>query len=177
MSGAHSSACRFDPAPPLSRGSSDSPSGCEERQDRFVGQCIRRASKHHLGGISKRWMKGVWLGVLACGVLVVGVGPAVSSALAASTPTVDLGQASTYAVLSGASVGNTVSAPGAAYTTLRGDLGVMAAGAQPTGFPPGVVTGTTRVGTTVTQAYADLGTAYDGVAARTAGTAPSSPER
>ena len=39
---------------------------------------------------------------------------------------VDLGQASTYAVLSGASVGNTVSAPGAPHTTLRGDLGVKA---------------------------------------------------
>ncbi len=74
-----------------------------------------------------------------------GFGPAVPSALAASTTTVDLGQASTYAVLSGASVGNTVNAPGAPLTTLRGDLGV-AANAQPTGFPPGVVTGTTRVG-------------------------------
>ena len=58
---------------------------------------------------------------------------------------VDLGQASTYAVLSGASVGNTVNAVGAPHTTLRGDLGVKA-DAQPTGFPPGVVTGATRVG-------------------------------
>jgi hypothetical protein len=61
---------------------------------------------------------------------------------------VDLGQASTYAVLSGASVGNTVTAAGAPFTTLRGDLGVNST-AQPTGFPPGVVTGTIRVGATV----------------------------
>jgi hypothetical protein len=72
-------------------------------------------------------------------------------------------------VLSGASVANTVSAAGAPFTTLRGDLGVMA-NAQPTGFPPGVVTGTIQVGTTVTQAYADLGIAYNEVAARTGGT-------
>jgi hypothetical protein len=81
---------------------------------------------------------------------------------------VDLGQASTYAVLSGASVANTVSAPGAPHTTLRGDLGVKA-NSQPTGFPPGVVTGTTRVGSTADQAHADLVTAYTEVAARTGG--------
>jgi Ice-binding-like/Bacterial Ig-like domain len=83
---------------------------------------------------------------------------------------VELGQASTYAVLSGASVGNTENAPGAPHTTLRGDLGVNA-NAQPTGFPPGVVTGTTRVGASTAQAYADLLAAYEGVAARTGGTA------
>ena len=44
---------------------------------------------------------------------------------------VDLGQASTYAALSGASVGNTVSAPGAPHTTLRGDLGVKATRSRP----------------------------------------------
>jgi Ice-binding-like/Bacterial Ig-like domain len=109
------------------------------------------------------------LGALAGGLLIAGLGPAVPSALAASTPTVDLGQASAYAVLSGASVANTVSAVGAPFTTLRGDLGVMA-NAQPLGFPPGVVTGTIQVGTTVTQAYADLNTAYNEVAARTPGT-------
>ena len=81
---------------------------------------------------------------------------------------VDLGQASTYAVLSGASVGNTVSAAGAPHTTLRGDLGVKA-NTQPTGFPPGVVTGTTRVGSAADQAHADLVAAYTDVAARTGG--------
>ncbi len=83
---------------------------------------------------------------------------------------VDLGQASTYAVLSGASVGNTVSALGAPHTTLRGNLGVKA-DAQPTGFPPGVVTGTVEVGNTAAaQAHTDLVAAYTEVAARTGGT-------
>ena len=84
---------------------------------------------------------------------------------------VDLGTASTYAVLSGASVGNTVSAPGAPHTTLRGDLGVKA-NTQPTGFPPGVVTGAIDVGNAAADAaHADLVAAYDEVAARTGGDA------
>ena len=102
--------------------------------------------------------------------LIAGFGPAVPSAVAAPTARVELGQASTYAVLSGASVGNTVNAVGAPYTTLRGDLGVSAA-AEPTGFPPGVVTGTTRVGSTAGQAYSDLVGAYNEVASRTGGAA------
>jgi len=93
----------------------------------------------------------------------------VSSAAAAPTPMVDLGDASTYAVLSGASVGNTVSAPGAPHTTLRGDLGVNAA-AQPTGFPPGVYTGAKQVGNAAaSSAHDDLVAAYTEVAARTGG--------
>ncbi len=83
---------------------------------------------------------------------------------------VNLGHASSYAVLSGASVANIVSAAGAPFTTLRGDLGVNA-NTQPTGFPPGVVTGTIRVGSTVAPAYTDLGAAYNDVAGRTGGTA------
>ncbi len=55
-----------------------------------------------------------------------------TSASAASRNLVDLGEASSYGVLSGASVGNTVSPPGGPHTTLRGDLGVKA-NAQPTG--------------------------------------------
>jgi hypothetical protein len=100
-----------------------------------------------------------------------GLASAVPSAVAAATPMVNLGQASTYAVLSGASVGNTVSAAGAPHTTLRGDLGVKA-DTQPTGFPPGEVTGTIRVGTAaVAQAHADLVTAYNEVKDRTGGIA------
>jgi hypothetical protein len=83
--------------------------------------------------------------LLAVVLILAGLGVAAPSALAAPTPMVDLKTASTYGVLSGASVGNTVSAPGAPHTTIRGDLGVKAA-AQPTGFPPGVVTGTTNIG-------------------------------
>ncbi len=96
-------------------------------------------------------------------------GPAVPTAAAAPTPTVDLGTASTYAALSGASVGNTVSAEGDPHTTLRGDLGVKA-NSQPTGFPPGIVTGAISVGNlAAAQAHADLVAAYDEVAARTGG--------
>ncbi|MDP1847761.1 MAG: ice-binding family protein [Solirubrobacteraceae bacterium] len=108
---------------------------------------------------------------LAAALVIASFGAIVPSALAAPTSMVDLGDAATYAVLSGASVGNTVSAPGAPHTTLRGDLGVKAA-AQPTGFPPGVVTGTSRVGTAAAAAaHADLVAAYDEVAARPAGAA------
>ena len=106
---------------------------------------------------------------LAACLLIVGVATSVPSAVAAPTTMVDLGTASTYAVLSGASVGNTVSAAGAPHTTLRGDLGVKA-NAQPTGFPPGVVTGTVNVGNAAaSQAHADLVAAYVEVAARTGG--------
>src|SRR3984885_8338748 len=101
--------------------------------------------------------------------LIAGFGPAVSSAAAATT--VDLGHASSYAAFSGASVANTVSAAGAPYTTLRGDLGVVA-NAQPTGFPPGVVTGVTNVGNAAaTQADTDLVAAYGDVAGRANGVA------
>jgi len=81
---------------------------------------------------------------------------------------VDLGEASPYAVLSGASVANTVSAPAAPHTTIRGDLGVKANSA-PTGFPPGIVTGTIRFGSSVDQAHADAASAYSEIAARTGG--------
>ena len=119
-----------------------------------------------MSGLSTRRAKVRFLGILAGGLLIAGAGP--TSAFAAPTPMVDLGQASTYAVLSGASVGNTVSAVGAPHTTLRGDLGVKA-NTQPTGFPPGVVTGTTRVGGAADQAHADLVAAYTDVATRTGG--------
>ena len=116
-----------------------------------------------------RWAKALRLGALTGGLLIGAVATVVPSAGAAVTPMVQLGQASTYAVLSGASVGNTVSAPGAPHTTLRGDLGVKA-NAQPTGFPPGVVTGVSRIGNAAAAAaHADLVTAYAAVAARTGG--------
>jgi hypothetical protein len=102
------------------------------------------------------------------GLLVIAFEPIVLSGASASTTAVNLGQASTYAVLSGASVGNTVNAVGAPYTTLRGDLGVSA-NTQPTGFPPGVVVGTTRVGAAATAAHAYLVEAYNEIAGRTGG--------
>ena len=120
--------------------------------------------------VCKRWARAVCFGALVGGVLIAGLGSAVPSALAASTTPVNLGRASTYAVLSGASVGNTVNGVGAPHTTLRGDLGVNAS-AAPTGFPPGVVTGTIRVGATAGPAYTDLVAAYNEVAGRTGGAA------
>lgn len=107
---------------------------------------------HRFDGAGTHSAKALCLGALAAGLLIAGFGPAAPSAVAASTTIVELGQASSYAVLSGASVANTVNATGAPHTTLRGDLGVSAS-AQPTGFPPGIVTGTTRVGNTAVQAH------------------------
>ena len=130
-----------------------------------------RLSRHTPYRVGTRRSSVIRLAALAAGLLLAGFGPAVSSAVAASTTMVDLGQASSYAVLSGASVGNTVSAVGAPHTTLRGDLGVKAT-TEPTGFPPGVVTGTIRVGTAAaTQAHDDLVAAYAEVAGRTGGAA------
>jgi hypothetical protein len=109
------------------------------------------------------------LGALAGALLVGALAVAAPSAVATSTSMVDLGSASTYAALSGASVGNTVSAPGTPHTTLRGDLGVKA-NTQPTGFPPGVVTGAVDVGNAAaSQAHADVVAAYNEVAGRTGG--------
>lgn len=117
----------------------------------------------------RRPVKHLVAGVLAVALMLMGFASAAPSALAAPTGMVDLGQASTYAVLSGASVGNTVSAVGAPHTTLRGDLGVKVA-TEPTGFPPGVVTGEMQVGNAAAvEAHADLVAAYTEVAARTGG--------
>ncbi len=109
-------------------------------------------------------------GLLALSPLLVALALAVPGADAAPTTTmVTLGSASTYAALSGASIGNTVSAPGDPHTTLRGDLGVVA-NAQPTGFPPGVATGTVNVGNAAAaQAGTDALAAYTDIATRTGG--------
>ena len=118
---------------------------------------------------SYRVAKVLRLGALAGGLLIAGLGTGAPQAVAAPTAIVDLGDASSYAVLSGASVANTVSAPGAAHTTLHGDLGVKA-NAQPTGFPPGVFTGAKHVGdAAAAAAHDDLVAAYTEVAARTGG--------
>ncbi len=98
---------------------------------------------------------------------------AVATGLSISSPTVaadplllpvNLGTAVTYGVLSGASVANTVSAPGAPHTIVRGDVGVSSAGAisgfEPVG--PGVVTGIIHANdAAATQAMVDLTAAYD----------------
>ncbi|MDX6567921.1 MAG: hypothetical protein QOH15_499, partial [Gaiellales bacterium] len=121
----------------------------------------------HVNDVSRRCVRAARVGALAGCLLIAGF--VVPSANAAPTTMVNLGAASTYAVLSGASVGNTVSAPGAPHTTLRGDLGVKVS-TQPTGFPPGVVTGAVNVGNAAaTTAHAALVAAYNDVAGRTGG--------
>jgi hypothetical protein len=98
----------------------------------------------------------VALGVAAACALV-----SAPSAFAASTPTVDLGQASGYAVISGTSVTNIND------TTVRGDIGAS----TQSGFPPGVIVGTMRLGSADAAAYTDMQAAYTEVQARTGGTA------
>jgi hypothetical protein len=89
-----------------------------------------------------------------------------SSAFAASTGTVNLGGASSYGVMSGASVTNAATGT-TGPTTVRGDLGAPTA---PTGFPPGVVTGSIRVGSADASAYSDFLTAYNEIKDRAPGT-------
>jgi hypothetical protein len=117
-------------------------------------------SSSHTARFGKAW-KLCALFVLAGGLLVCALASA-PSAFAASTPTVDLGQASPYAVMSGASVANLDD------STVRGDIGAPTA---PSGFPPGVIDGTTEVGSADTGAYNDMLTAYNEVQSRTDGTA------
>ena len=77
---------------------------------------------------------------------------------------VDLGSAAGFSVLAGPSIANT--GPG---TVLALDLGVTGTLA---GFPPGTVTGTTRIATPeVETAHEDRQAAYDAVVAQTGGTA------
>ena len=78
----------------------------------------------------------------------------------AVTATVPLGTAATYSVLAGEMVSNT------GNTNVIGDLGVSP-GSAVTGFPPGVVHGTTLVGAAASGAKANLVTAYDNAAGRT----------
>ena len=82
--------------------------------------------------------------IIACVMAAVALGAPV--ALAAPATSVDLGTSAPYGVLSGASIGNVVSAPGAAHTTVHGGLAVAPA-ADPLGFPPGIVTGSSTSGT------------------------------
>jgi Ice-binding-like/Bacterial Ig-like domain len=113
-----------------------------------------------------RFVKARCLSALVGGLLVCALAFAPSAF--ASTPTVNLGQAAGYAVISGASVANT------GASTVRGDIG---APAQPSGFGPGVLVGTFQVGSADAQAYTDMLTAYTEIQARTGGTAfPAAPD-
>ncbi len=98
------------------------------------------------------------------------VGPFLAGTPASAAPAgvvagpVNLGSAAGFSVLAGPSIANT-----GAGTVLALDLGVTGTLA---GFPPGTVTGTTRVGTPeVATAQEDRQAAYDAVVAQTGGTA------
>ena len=87
---------------------------------------------------------------------------AMASNIFMAEPPVSLNSAGTYSVLAGTSVVNS------GGTTLNGNLGVSP-GAALTGFPPGVVTGSTELGTAASaQAQLDLQAALNDAAARTA---------
>lgn len=76
-----------------------------------------------------------------------------------------LGRAGSFAVLGG----STVTSTGA--TAITGDLGVSSPGLSVTGFPPGTISGTQRVGDpAANQAQRDAQTAYNALAGRTCNT-------
>jgi Ice-binding-like/Bacterial Ig-like domain/Collagen triple helix repeat (20 copies)/FlgD Ig-like domain len=110
---------------------------------------------------TSRFVKTRCLTVLA-GVMLVCALALAPSAFAASTPTVDLGQAANYAVISGATVANI------GDSTVRGDIGAATA---PSGFPPGVIVGNMQVGSADSGGYTDMGKAYSAIQAMTGGTA------
>ena len=96
----------------------------------------------------------VWLTAMAAafGLFLLSVVP---PAHAATPPvTVQLGTASTYSVLAGSAITNTLT------TKLSGDLGVSP-GTAVTGFPPGIASGETHIGTTpAALAQQDVRAAY-----------------
>ncbi|MFG2259983.1 ice-binding family protein [Streptomyces mirabilis] len=90
-------------------------------------------------------------------------------ARAAEAP-VGLGTATSYAVLAGTTVTNTVTP-----TVVNGDLGVSP-GNSVTGFPPGIVNGVQHVADAAAgQAQSDLTTAYNDAASRATNTNLTSP--
>src|SRR5664280_3428269 len=112
----------------------------------------------HIKNILNRMMSSSPLASLGFAALLYGVSPA----LAATAPS--LGTAQTFAVLGGSTVTNTGS------SVLTGDLGVSP-GLAITGFPPGIVTGTTHAGDAVAlQAQSDLVTAYNVLAGQACNT-------
>ena len=107
-----------------------------------------------------RRMLGRFLVVFGACSLVFGTLPA-----GAADHAVDLGTASSFAVLAGSTVTNT------GPSVINGDLGVSP-GTAITGFPPGIVNGTTHSATaTALQAKTDTTTAYNDAAGRSPATA------
>jgi hypothetical protein len=108
----------------------------------------------HIKNILNRMMSSSPLAGMGFVALLYGASPA----LAAVAPT--LGVAKTFAVLGASTVTNT------GNSVLTGDLGVSP-GLAITGFPPGIVTGTTHAGDAVAlQAQIDVTTAYNALASQ-----------
>src|SRR3984885_14793148 len=134
-----------------------------------IGAPMRGKTTRHLLGAdpvslgktrATRFSKAWRLAALTGGLLVCALASA-PSAFAASTPTVNLGHAAGYAIISGTSVANLDD------TTVRGDIG---APAQPSGFPPGVIVGNMQIGSADATAYTNMQSAYTEMQARTGGT-------
>ncbi len=116
------------------------------------------------GSVMTRWSQIIAVFAATSAMLLTGVISAptsVSASPAVYNSIITLGASGTYSVLSGASVANTVSAPGAPHTIVRGDLGVSSAGAI-SGFPPGEISGSKHSNDThATDAQTALGAAYN----------------
>src|ERR1051326_3186815 len=109
--------------------------------------------------VNKNKKLSLWRWII---ILTLGVMFPCHDATAAQAP-VPLGSASAFAVLAGSTVTST------GGTMLNGDLG-LSPGTAVTGFPPGIVNGTTHLGDpTAAQAQLDLTSAYNDAAGRTVG--------
>ena len=100
------------------------------------------------------------LGVMVAAVTTIATD--VPGAAAMTTP-VELGAASSLAVLAGAGITNTAAVP---YTVVNGDMGACPT-ATITGFPPGVLNGTVVSAPDCSAAQADVATAYAAAVALT----------
>lgn len=95
-----------------------------------------------------------------CLLLSAAVGLSLAASATAATPTVDLGSATSVAVLAGSTITNT------GPSVLTGDL-ALSPGTAVTGFPPGVVVGATYVAdASAAQAQADATAAYSSAGQR-----------
>jgi hypothetical protein len=113
----------------------------------------------HRAGLRRRpigLFGGAALAVAGTAALIINLGA--PAAFAAEAP-VGLGAVASYSVLGGETVTNT------GLTVLDGDLGTTP-GSAITGFPPGIVGGTTRVAAAAADAKASLLVAYDDARSR-----------
>ena len=108
----------------------------------------------HASGKPSRYR---WLAAFLVIMTIIAAFVALQLSAGEAATTVDLGTASPYGVLAGSTVTNT------GATVVNGDLGVSP-GTAVTGFPPGLVTGTTLVGGAAAGAKSDLTIAYNDAA-------------